>query len=383
MKILFMAWSIYDDTGTLPQFCKHCTGGDLVIKKICEYVGKKNESYLFIGKCKIPRMDLGNIHIVGTEKQNIEFISNEQRLHAMASAFEDALDEIKPDIVNIHGLGVLAKKCIEICILKNIPYVYTEHLYIGIEQKIQGYDTSIEWEKDLYSIPDLKMITVSTGMKRKILKDFPQISEENISVILNGTDFSAQKLDSDLKQRYSLYDKKVLLCVGTVLDRKNQIQAVDAFCMLPRQLREKIKILFCGVDGMEGRLQNKIFEMGMQDELIYVGSLSNKEMKEYYSIADGLVVPSKAEGLSIAMLETIAYGLPIVMFSDSECAEDLNDEKVVCFADDRSSQGLAEAMERWYHRVWDHNYIMQYSKYFSMERMAEDYIKYYKSRLLS
>ena len=37
-------------------------------------------------------MDLGNIHIVGTEKQNIEFVSNEQRLHAMASAFDNALD---------------------------------------------------------------------------------------------------------------------------------------------------------------------------------------------------------------------------------------------------------------------------------------------------
>ena len=301
----------------------------------------------------------------------------------MTKKFVYTIKKIKPDIVNIHGLGVLAKRCIEICIELNVPYAYTEHLFIGNNQEIEGYEKHIQWESNLYSLPDIKIITVGTRMKKKVLECYPHISPQNISVILNGTDFIAQRIQSDLRKKHRIFNEKVLLCVGTISYRKNQMQIVEAFQCLPPAFQNCIKILFCGVDTIDGKLQSKISKTGLEDKLVYVGAVSNKEMKEYYSIADGLVVPSKAEGLSIAMLETIAYGLPVVMFADSECAEDLNDNNVVCFADDRSSQGLAEAMKKWYQREWDHNYIMQYSKYFSMERMAADYIKYYKSRLLS
>lgn len=81
------------------------------------------------------------------------------------------------------------------------------------------------------------------------------------------------------------------------------------------------------------------------------------------------------------MLEAIAYGLPIIMFSDSECADDLNDKKVVCFSVDRSDQSLANAIIEWFENDWDHNYIVQYSKCFSMENVAMNYIDYYKRHI--
>ena len=218
-------------------------------------------------------------------------------------------------------------------------------------------------------------------MKEKILSDFPQICSENITVIKNGTDFRAVKVENNLRQKYGLEKKKILLCVGTILERKNQCQIVRAFQLLPNDMKEQLAVLFCGLDRMEGMLQRKIEEAGIQEKLIYVGAVENEEMKEYYSIADGLIMPSRAEGLSIAALETIAYGLPVIMFSDSECAMDLNDEEVVCLAKERSDQELANAMIRWYQKDWDKDYITEYSKYYSMERMAEDYIRYYTERI--
>ncbi len=385
MKVLFMAWDIYDDTETISVLSKHCTGGGLVIKNLCEYIGRKCESYLFIGKCKLPEQKLGNIHIVGTDAeidiQNMELLLDKGHLQVMSNIFSQAIDEIQPDIVNIHGLGLLAKCCIEICITKKIPYVYTEHLFIGVNQKIPGYEAHIEWEKELYSIPNLKIIAVSSGMKEKIIRDFPKINSQNISVILNGTNYVAQKINSNLREIYNIKNEKVLLCVGTLLKRKNQIQIVNAFQLLLQNYNPKIKILFCGEDKIEGTLQSQISKLGLEDYLIYVGNVSNNEMKKYYSIADGLIVPSIAEGLSIAMLETIAYGLPIIMFSDSECAYDLHDKKVVYFIKDRSDKSLAEAIFSWYRRKWDHEYIRNYSKFFTMERMTHDYIDFYKQIL--
>ena len=207
-------------------------------------------------------------------------------------------------------------------------------------------------------------------MKRKIHKDFPFLSDKQITAIANGTDFHAEYIESELKVRYKTKNKKTFLCVGTLLDRKNQLQIVRAFIQRP-VLKEKVKVIFCGKDGLNGRLQKEIEKNNLSNSLIYVGAVSSNEMKKYYSIADGLLMPSYAEGLSIAALEAIAYGLPIVMFMDSECADDLNDTKVVYFARERSDECFA----------WDRTYIREYAKYFTMERVAQDYLSYYEKRL--
>lgn len=379
MKILSMAWTIYDSR--LQMFSKNYTGGGLMIKNICEYIGRLHESYLFIGRFKVPETKIGNIHIVGTDIypdiQDDSCNPEDKHIKTMAKAFEAVVDKIKPDIVNFHGIGSLMQKCIEVCIDKKIPYVYTDHLFIG-DADIQGYDKNIKWEKEVYNIPDLKVIAVSSGMKTKILQNYPNVLSNNITVIKNGTDFIAEWQDSNLIKKYDLENKKVLLCVGTINYRKNQCQVASAFQLLPFSIQSKIKVVFCGKDSINGALQECIAASGLQDKLIYVGAVSSEDMKKYYSIADGLIMPSYAEGLSIAALEAIAYGLPVIMFSDSECAEDLCDKEVVCFAKERTDSCLSAEMINWYEKKWDKEYIIKYSRYFTMERVAEDYISYYK-----
>lgn len=383
MKILSMAWTIYDSR--LPMFSNNYTGGGLMIKNICEYIGRLQDSYLFLGKVKIPETELGNIHIIGTDNYpdaaDVCCDANENHLRTMTNAFSDAVETIKPDIVNFHGSGILMQRCIAVCIKKNIPYVYTDHLFIGNDREIAGYGMVTKWENDIYNIPNINVITVGTGMKKRILLNYPNILPENIVVIKNGTNFIAEWKDGNIQTKYCLVNKKVLLCVGTINHRKNQCQIVNAFELLPACIRNKIKIIFCGKDGMNGQLQRRIAVAGLQENLIYAGAVSSEEMKEYYSVAEGLIMPSYAEGLSIAALEAIAYGLPVIMFTDSECADDLNDEEVACFARERSDSSLADAIYKWNEKKWDKNHIIAFSKYFTMERVADDYIAYYKRRI--
>lgn len=384
MKILSVAWSIYDDR--IREFSANYTGGGIVIRNLCEYIGRKETSYLFIGAFKMPAMKLGNINIVDTISTptyiDNSLEKNERRLQEMEAAFEITLDRLTPDIVNFHGKGILAKRCIDICCRRNIPYVYTEHLYIGMEENIVGYDVDIEWEKEIYSTPGIQIIAVSSGMKKKILADWPQIPDDCVKTIANGTDFRAEWIESNLIKQYNLQGSRILLCVGTVLERKNQLRLVSAFQLLPQNIQQHLKIIICGKDKMSGKLQQEISNNGLNDKIIYAGAFPGSELKKYYTIANGMIMPSLAEGLSIAALEAIAYGIPVIMFSDSECADDLNDERVVCFAEQRSDICLAKSMEEWFLKEWDKDYIIEYSKYFSMERMAKDYIAYYKKRLI-
>lgn len=379
MKILSMVRSIHDEK--TQQFCTNYTGVGMVTRNICDYIGRSHSSYLFVGKYRLPQMQIGNIHIVDTTAEipiDGYIDENEKNLQIMTRIFEQTLDNLQPDIVNFHSIGDLTRRCMDVCLEKRIPFVYTSHLYIGQQRKIKRYDRTVQWESDLFKVPGLNIIAVSTGMRKLILKDFPEIKEENICVIKNGTDFKAELIESCIVKKYSLENKKVLLCVGTLSERKNQKQLVRAFSLLDKNLQEKIRIFFCGNDLMNGELQKAIDDAGLHDKLIYTGALDSNEIKKYYSIANGLVMSSLAEGLSIAALEAISYGLPVVMSADLECADDLNDEKVGCFAEERTDAGFAEAIAKWYSKKWDREYIIQYSRQFTMERVAADYIACYE-----
>ncbi len=385
MKVLSVTWSIYDSR--LSLFAKNCTGGGLVIRNICEYIGRKADSYLFLGAFPLPKMELGNIRIVETiNKGAIKGSTKEDKekyLLDILRVFSETLADLQPDIVNIHGSGDFTRECIKICNKKKIPCVYTEHLYIrqnGLVDRIdESYQKALDWQKKIYAAEPPYIVAVSTGTKDRIKEDYPAL--DNITVIKNGTDFRAEYILSDLNKKNDIDNKKVLLCVGTVLERKNQKQLVRSFKLLDNNLQENIRIIFCGRDCLNGELQALIREYSLENKIYYAGSASSEEMKKYYSVSNGLAMPSLAEGLSIAALENIAYGQPVIMFKDSECAEDLNDDKVCVFAPERTDESFAEAIEKWYKTEWDNSYIKEYSKYFSMERVADDYLDFYKSIL--
>lgn len=383
MKILFYAWNIYDED--LPELEVSPNGGSIAIRNIVEYVGRKCEVYLFLGKKKMPAKQLHHINIVNTEKypddEDSTLEKNECWLRTMLSAFENTIIELHPDFVNLHGSGELLKRCIIKCRELNVKYAYTNHLYIGLEKIIEGYEKSVELEKDIFSIPNLMVTTVSTTSKVNILRDYPNLNEENIDVILNGTDFKYKLEDSSLIEQYNLQGKKILLCIGTIIKRKNQIQILHAFSKIKKEEREDIAILFCGKDKLDGVLQREIEKYELQNNLIYVGCIPNKEMQKYYSIADGYILISLAEGLSLTMLEAMVFGLPLIMFDDVEGASDLADDKVTVFVHEKEDENVIQAILEWNRREWDKAYIQEYAKYFNLERVADDYIAYYKKRL--
>lgn len=381
MKILIMSWMVYDSR--VKEFCDNYTGEGILVRNLAEELGKYVNLYLFIGKQVLSGFKMGHINFVKTDyKFDLEhkdsLSENEIHLERMTRAFLYTLDKINPDIVNFHSSGDLTLRCIKICKEKNIPYVFTEHLFIELDKTYGKYERLIMWEKSIHKIPEIKIIAVSTGMKKKILLAFPNLSQASIKVIPNGTDFGKTPENIELKNRYFSRNEKILLCVGSLMIRKNQRQIVRVYQMLSNEIKDSLKIIFCGKDTMSGILQSDITEAKLNDNLIYIGTADSNKMKKLYSIADGLVMPSYAEGLSIAALEAISYGLPIIMFNNLECADDLNDEKVVCFANERTDLSLAKAIENWFYKEWDRDYISRFAKFFSLERMTKDYIKYYK-----
>lgn len=381
MKVLFMLWNYHDER--LKDYGGNTVGNGILARDLGEYIGAHEEVYFFIGQRLVSEIQIGNIHIVGTSDNlngvNIYNLDNEERLKIMQQAFENALERIRPDIVNFHDLGDLTVRCISSCMKYRIAYVYTAHIHIRHGRPISGYDRCLLFQQKLYSVENLPIISVSTGVKKNILSDFPHIKEGNITVIPNGTAITYHNMDvSELKDRYGIVYQKVLLCVGGIFPRKNQIQIVRAFQCLPVRIQNNLKIIFCGKDAMNGLLQEEIKRNGLDDKLICTGEIKNTEMGRYYTLADGGIVASLEEAFGLSSIEAFVYGKPVIMFADLEGVPDIYDENAVVLAEERADIGLAMAIEKWYQKEWNGLIIKKYADKFSMSNVAERYLSFYK-----
>lgn len=382
MKVLTTVWSLFDNN--IQKLNVSRNGGAIMIYNICEYLGRKVDSYVFVGSRSLSESDYNHIHIT----DNSRYLPHDRSdidlwQQALQKRFEEVLEELQPDYVLVQGSGDFSSYCISTCKKKKVSFSFVDHLYMGKSGGEYIDLKTAEWENKEFSDPTLRIIAVGTSMKSNILRDYPALKD--VCAIPNGTPYHGEVCSESLTEEYSLRDKKVLLCSGSLQPRKNQLQLVRAYAMLPELYKRNIRVLFCGKDSAryptKDLLLSAIKESNLEDKMFYIGTYPMDEMKKVYSVADALIMPSLSEGLSLVALEMLTYGKPVIMFADNETAGDVNDSKVVVLAQDHSDQSLAAAIMEWYDRDWDDTYIKKYSNYYSMERVADEYIEYCNNTL--
>lgn len=102
-------------------------------------------------------------------------------------------------------------------------------------------------------------------------------------------------------------DDIVLLSVGELNDNKNHITPIKALAEIKNK---NIKYLIAGKGPLENYLKEEIKKLGLEDQVKLLGY--RKDIYELNKISDIFIFPSKREGLSVALMEAIVCGLPVV-----------------------------------------------------------------------
>jgi glycosyltransferase involved in cell wall biosynthesis len=100
-----------------------------------------------------------------------------------------------------------------------------------------------------------------------------------------------------------------LLSVGRLAFQKGQDVLIDA---VPGLLRHhtNLTVNLCGDGPLADNLRTQIVNLGVAEHVKLLGTWSN--VAPLLAIADIFILPSRSEGLSRALLEAMAAGLPIV-----------------------------------------------------------------------
>jgi len=145
---------------------------------------------------------------------------------------------------------------------------------------------------------------------------------------------------SDIRAELGLAeDAFLVLSVGELNENKNQQVIVRALALLKDP---KIHYLLCGKGDQREKLENLAKELGIADHVHFLGY--RKDVVEICYQCDVFAHASKREGISVASLEAMYCGLPLVMSKVRGAEDYLTEGESGFLRDADDAKGFAEAV---------------------------------------
>lgn len=212
---------------------------------------------------------------------------------------------LKPDAIETftHDANVLA---IPLAWLLGIPVRIATH-----HGKIEGFS---RWKEILHAwivnhMADY-IVAVSEQTRRKAIEE--GIRSGKVVMIPNGiTPVPVENAERQSVRRASGFVEKdvFFLSVGRLVYQKAHEYLVAA---LPEVLENtpNVKVGICGDGVLRTNLELQISSLGLNDNVKLFGMQA--DVTKFLAAADVFVLPSRWEGLPIALLEAMSAGLPII-----------------------------------------------------------------------
>ena len=182
----------------------------------------------------------------------------------------------------------------------------------------------------------------SLASRRLIARTSPRLQ---IPIIHNGVDIERFAPTPELLNLRGQRAPLTFTCVGRLIERKGQQHLLQVAVLLHRRgYAGQFRIFLVGTGDGEQQLRHQCKQLGLQDTVIFTGLIASDDMPQQYAGADVFVLPSYNEGMSVALLEALASGLPVIVTETGGTAELVKDNGfVVPWAD---PVALADVMER-------------------------------------
>jgi len=207
---------------------------------------------------------------------------------------------------------------------KNIKRLISKLLgwftFKGINYLATGPELMVDYYHKRYKIPRVKILTLYNDIS---LNRFNPLSLQE--KVIN-------------KEELLKTNKKVMLFVHTF----NKCRGADMLSLIAQKIKaQNLDILIVAI-GRSGDysflLEQEIDEYKLQDCLLNLGQIANKEIDKYYKVADLFIMPSRGEGFPRVLLEAMACGCPTLTFDvggvKNILSADTHDELVISLSEE-------------------------------------------------
>lgn len=252
------------------------------------------------------------------------------------------LDAVQPDVVHFQshivvgrGLSIEAQK-------RGIRSIGTNHFmpenmleFTLIPKWLQDFAVHQAWKAAARTFGRAQAVTTPTHKAAQFLERNTGL--RHVYAVSCGID--AHKYTPDFEPR----SENRVAFVGRVTGEKQIDVLVRAIALMPEDLDVKLEVVGDG-DQLKN-LEQLADELGIGDRVTFTGYVSDDELREAYTRATVLAMPSIAELQSIVTMEAMASALPVVAANAMALPHLVHDGQNGYLFEPGNAQDLADKLE--------------------------------------
>ena len=293
------------------------------------------------------------------------------------------------DIIHVHHPMLIGRTAVHLSRKFHIPLVFTYHT--RYEQYASCYTKGIcklDRIMPFYLRGFLKhcnfVFAPTLGMQR-YLTDICHVPGERTGILPTGIEqrnFRVGREEAgELRRRYGAEHMPLLLTVSRMAGEKNVSFLLESLARVKSLYGKPFRMLMVG-DGPDRKaLEERSRQLGLQENLVFTGTIPNERIAVYFKAADAFLFASKTETQGIVVLEAFAGATPVIAVKASG-VEDLVDDGVNGILTGEDSQEYAakvtEFLEEACHSRMSEN-ALQKAALYREEAVALKAVHYYNS----
>ncbi len=212
----------------------------------------------------------------------------------------------RPDVVHIHAIG--PNLVAGLARLFNLKVVMTHHGPDYKRLKWNGLAKSFlrtgEWMGVTFAN---KAIVISQEIKEHVASTYKRT---DCLLIPNGVDKPVISSNTDYIESIGLAKDQYIFTLGRFVPEKGFDYMIRSFSR--SGMSKKYKLVIAGDADHESEYSLTLKALAKENNVILPGFLKGEKLRQLFSNSGLFVLPSFYEGLPIALLEAMSYGLPIL-----------------------------------------------------------------------
>lgn len=263
------------------------------------------------------------------------------------------MQEFQPDIIHVQMLMWIGQAAMYFGRRSNIPVVSTSHAMaenlLDNLKKAAPLSRPINYMLSDYGRRFHSKADVITSPTKSGIESFGKHAEKlasPIKIISNGVDLTYYSPSKPSQAIYDFYglprDKPIVTYIGRVDAEKHLSVLVDAFRTVRESVDAHLLIVGAGID--LDNLVDLADEYGIADHVTFTGRVSDEDKIALEHVGSLYAISSPAELQSIATLEAMACGQPVVAVNAGALGELCHHGKNGYLFDLDDSDGMADGI---------------------------------------
>lgn len=265
------------------------------------------------------------------------------------------IKDFNPDVVHLMGFMMISQAVMKYSQKYDIPIVSTNHampenlmdnlkrlapLSRPINYAMKEYIVRFHKKTDYFTMPTQSALDIFKLSTRKL-----KIPVEAVSNGIDLSRYSPTEPPTEVIKKFKIpTDKPIVAYLGRVDAEKHISVLIDAFVRVLKKCDARMIIVGKGTE--TANLQEQARNLGVYDKITFTGCVTDQEIVDLHKIGTVFCMASPVELQSIAMLEAMASGKPIVSVDAGPLKELCQDGRNGILCETDNDKEIADAIVR-------------------------------------